>query len=430
MGIYVALEVVSHYLPSWMNTAPLQALADLTWKEKKGKDYSFAEENDYGYTLGNNNLSWASGKSTASFTSKISYSSLYEEYYNPSKSFTLAGADKTKLTFTSSENLGTSGGGSESSSLSYITGGATKTKNDDISFSRIYSDSFSSTSAASSIDISYIDGLGTKISLGDTYSYKNNDFTQSLSVSYSDYSKFKLSAQVTVAGIYDQDYGYEISSVLLGAGSVGYTGENGEYVDVSWKKTSIPDFSGEDQAFIEGLAYSFSSYEDQDGFAIDELTDFAKTYIFNGDNTISITSATGIATSIDAGKGNDKITGGKGDDWIVGGKGNDMLTGGKGSDTFVFITADSGNSIKLADTITDFKSAEGDSIDLSGVDAKNNLVNDQPFVNTTRIGATAIANGLWFTGGVLYGDTTGDLIADLAIKLTGVKTLILTDIIL
>lgn len=72
-----------------------------------------------------------------------------------------------------------------------------------------------------------------------------------------------------------------------------------------------------------------------------------------GDDTILVTG-TGNNT-IYGGVGNDQITGGSGDDLIIGGPGANSYTGGRGADSFVH---DAG----AQDTITDFNSAEGDSI--------------------------------------------------------------------
>jgi Ca2+-binding RTX toxin-like protein len=347
MGIYIALEESSHYLPSWMNTAPLETLADLTWKEKNGKDYIFAQD---GYTLGNNKLSWTSGQSTASFSSKVAYSSLLDEYYLTSITFILSGADNTKLTFTASENISSSGG--ESSSLSYITGAATKTKVDDISYTREYSDSWTSTSAEHLISISYKDGLEKNIKIEDKYSSNSNGFTQTLSITYSDSSKLKMQAGFAVAGTYDQEtYESNISSVSIGSGSLGYFGENQEYVDLSFKKFSIKNFSNEDQSIIDSLAYSFSIYAESATFPISDLTTLVKKYVYAADNAISITSTSGKNIKINAGSGDDQVIGGNGNESITGGRGKDTLTGGRGKDKFVFDTALSNSNI---DTIKDF----------------------------------------------------------------------------
>ena len=57
---------------------------------------------------------------------------------------------------------------------------------------------------------------------------------------------------------------------------------------------------------------------------------------------------------------NDTLTGTAGNDFLAGQGGNDTLTGGAGADTFAWLRGDSGS-----DTVTDFKVAEGDMINLS-----------------------------------------------------------------
>jgi Ca2+-binding RTX toxin-like protein len=56
------------------------------------------------------------------------------------------------------------------------------------------------------------------------------------------------------------------------------------------------------------------------------------------------------------------LLGGAGNDTLKGGAGADTLTGGGGTDTFVFTAANEG-----PDLITDFRSVEGDKLDLQGV---------------------------------------------------------------
>lgn len=89
------------------------------------------------------------------------------------------------------------------------------------------------------------------------------------------------------------------------------------------------------------------------------------------------------------GDGDDQLFGGDGDDVLVGGTGKDQLTGGDGSDIFVFsgftkagtyfneqgevvtliLPGDSGENQRDADRILDFSKAQGDTIDLSSIDA-------------------------------------------------------------
>ena len=95
------------------------------------------------------------------------------------------------------------------------------------------------------------------------------------------------------------------------------------------------------------------------------------------------------ADSIDGGDGNDELYGYYGFDTLNGGSGNDRLeggidgdtmSGGSGADTFVWMyTAESDGTSWNTDFITDFNRAEGDLIDLHGIDADVYAAGDQAF---------------------------------------------------
>lgn len=77
--------------------------------------------------------------------------------------------------------------------------------------------------------------------------------------------------------------------------------------------------------------------------------------------------------------GDDSLAGGTGDDVLSGGQGRDMLNGGSGADSFVFSDrADSTVPLAGRDRITGF-SVVDDVIDLSQIDARPNVADDQAF---------------------------------------------------
>jgi Ca2+-binding RTX toxin-like protein len=142
-------------------------------------------------------------------------------------------------------------------------------------------------------------------------------------------------------------------------------------------------------------------------------------------------------------KGNDLLTGTEknetlsalaGDDTLIGGLGIDKLTGGLGADTFKFTSAnDSGITVKTRDTITDFKSAQKDKIDLSNIDANEASEGDQAFTFINNMAFSADATGqLRFDAmtHILYGSTNADSNAEFSILLSGVKTLTIGDFVL
>lgn len=90
----------------------------------------------------------------------------------------------------------------------------------------------------------------------------------------------------------------------------------------------------------------------------DSLNEVLSDLVLASSNIITIKNNDGFY--VDAGIGNDKITGGNGDDYIAGGKGKDTITGGLGADLFII----SGENLAKddVDVITDFNIAQGDKI--------------------------------------------------------------------
>ncbi len=145
----------------------------------------------------------------------------------------------------------------------------------------------------------------------------------------------------------------------------------------------------------------------------------------------------GDANTLDGGSGADQIVGGDGADILVGGAGRDVLAGGGGGDTFMFAALKefSGITASAADEIYDFSSAQGDYIDLSGIDAvkATSAINDA----FTWIGSAAFskhAGELHYvvSGGVglVSGDIDGNGVADFAIRIDGAPALSAADFVL
>ncbi|MGV3550613.1 cadherin domain-containing protein [Rhizobium sp.] len=124
---------------------------------------------------------------------------------------------------------------------------------------------------------------------------------------------------------------------------------------------------------------------------------------------------------ISGGKGKDVLRGGAGNDTIDGGAGFDKLYGGAGADTFVFEKGDTSNKRSQADTIYDFKTSQGDTIDLSGWDANSKKSGNQDFKFIGNDAFNGKAGELHFVKGKsdtwIEGDTNGDKKADFVIHL-------------
>lgn len=130
--------------------------------------------------------------------------------------------------------------------------------------------------------------------------------------------------------------------------------------------------------------------------------------------------------------GNNRLDGKAGNDTLIGGSGADQLYGGAGADRFVFQKV-SDSIVGARDRIYDFSGAEGDKIDLSGVDAIGSTSGNEAF---TFIGTDPFSNTAgelrYFKGShtFIYGDVNGDGAIDFTICLDRTVDLASTDLIL
>jgi Ca2+-binding RTX toxin-like protein len=147
-----------------------------------------------------------------------------------------------------------------------------------------------------------------------------------------------------------------------------------------------------------------------------------------GSNGANQLSGGGGNDTLNGGSGNDHLIGGAGNDILIGGRGQDILTGGAGADTFTFKNfRDSAPG--HADQITDFSHAQGDHIDLSGIDANAQATGDQAFTYIGDGAFTDVAGQLQYANHMLEGDTNGDGKADIQIHVN-VASLSAGDLIL
>lgn len=140
------------------------------------------------------------------------------------------------------------------------------------------------------------------------------------------------------------------------------------------------------------------------------------------------------ADTIRGDNGTNELFGNAGNDVLIGGGGQDLLVGDAGADRFVFEDGDVADKLKNADLIGDFSRKEGDTIDLSGLDANANRAGDQAF---TFIGSAAFsgkAGELRFDHvggeGVLSADVNGDGTADGYIRVDTPQAIVVGDLVL
>jgi Ca2+-binding RTX toxin-like protein len=128
------------------------------------------------------------------------------------------------------------------------------------------------------------------------------------------------------------------------------------------------------------------------------------------------------ADTIDGGDGNDELYGDYSNDWLNGGSGNDRLEGGiggdtmyggSGADTFAWwYTTESDSGAWNTDCIMDFNRAEGDLMDLHGIDANDYWVpapgnQDFTFIGDASHPFTAPGQISWYIGGPPTGGLSG-----------------------
>jgi Ca2+-binding RTX toxin-like protein len=133
------------------------------------------------------------------------------------------------------------------------------------------------------------------------------------------------------------------------------------------------------------------------------------------------------------GLGDDRLEGGAGNDYLEGGAGGDVLSGGAGSDYFVFRAGDLGDAGQAtAERILDWN--RGDRIALSAIDADSTTAGNQAFAFLGAGAFTGRAGELraeQVNGNtIISGDTDGDGLADLVIRLDGLHTVASGDFIL
>ena len=121
---------------------------------------------------------------------------------------------------------------------------------------------------------------------------------------------------------------------------------------------------------------------------------------FTGVNAIN---GSGFGDTLLGNSGANNFSGQGGDDRLDGRGGNDTLTGGLGADTFVYSNGGG------ADTITDFSHAQGDRIDLSGLNGISNIRDVESYLTT--VGGNAVIDFGAGNSITLQGVTASNLVA-------------------
>ncbi|WP_075289989.1 calcium-binding protein [Pararhizobium arenae] len=221
-------------------------------------------------------------------------------------------------------------------------------------------------------------------------------------------------------------------------------GDGNDTIAVSTFHSDYFGENGNDSFFSEGWQNVFNggagtdsiSYEPRDdssvlrstGVGIDLGQGFAQTGANRFETLVSIENAAGTnvgdtivgssaANTLNGRGGNDILSGLGGNDVLTGGTGRDQLRGGTGADKFDFNNKNESVVGANRDSILDFSRAQGDKVDLGGIDAKTTVAGNQAF---SFIGSAAFGNHageLRFSGGVVSGDVDGNGTADFQIAI-------------
>ncbi len=170
------------------------------------------------------------------------------------------------------------------------------------------------------------------------------------------------------------------------------------------------------------------AYQDHTlGANLENLNLFGGALVGIGNELANRIIGTSGANTLSGLAGNDYIYGGASADVIIGGAGRDFLYGEAGADQFVFDDGDIiGATSATADLIRDFSLVDGDTIDLSAMDAVIGGADDAfTFIGDTAFTGTAgeLRYQTNATVTIVMGDTDGDGTADFWIVLTGVHPL-------
>jgi Ca2+-binding RTX toxin-like protein len=311
----------------------------------------------YDDSSSNNSAVWKSSQGSAiSFKAKGAGS---DTAGNDSGLLSIAGkADGIKISANWS-NVWTATSQNNQKSISWSYAGDTKTLSDDYSYKLVYSSKHSEATGATNGESINLDFSNA------SWAYKWNFVISGTDTAY------KGSGTVSITDKNDKtSSSFSINAIVDAANdTVNLTLSNIKYILSDYSVTTAKYAEILSVAEMEALPQISPDNNSDLNSIKGNIPAFAELFI-KGDNTIAITTTSGA--SVDAGAGNDKITGGIGNDTLIAGEGKDALTGGKGNDTFVLKKSDydfTSAKTVLADTISDFKyvkNGEQDSLTLDG----------------------------------------------------------------
>lgn len=236
-----------------------------------------------------------------------------------------------------------------------------------------------------------------------------------------------ISGSVTLGDgndVLDDRGGTITGTILLGLGDDTFRpGSAAETVN-GQGGTDILDFSQSSGVNVDlgGTAFANTGWAKDDVYVGFETVVGSRSGddMLHGDSGNNRLIGLGGDDTLDGGDGDDQLFGGLGDDVLIASQGSDTLTGGAGVDRFLFTDAAlAGSSALVFTTVRLIEPAEGDSIDLSAVDADTLQAGDQAFTFIGAQGFHGVAGELLAqynaasNSYLLVGDTDGDGVGDI-----------------
>jgi serralysin len=293
---------------------------------------------------------------------------------------------------------------------------------------------------------SYVHEIGHALGLGHAGNYNGslswpdsllfaNDSYQSSIMSYVKQNEVSGSTTTLAHPVTPMMADILAMGALYGLSTTTRTGDTVYGFNTNAGAGSVYDFSG----YTALPAIAMTLYDsggvdtlDLSGFTAAQRIDLnagAFSDVGGGRGNIGIYLTTQIENAI-GGSGADTLLGNAGANRLSGGAGADILTGGAGADLFVFNSgSDSGPTAQGWDRIVDFRYSESDRIDLSAIDACEDIPGDQAFSGFVSRPFSAPGQ-LRYQNGVLYGNTDADKEAEFAIELVGAPLLTLGSVVL
>jgi Ca2+-binding RTX toxin-like protein len=247
-----------------------------------------------------------------------------------------------------------------------------------------------------------------------------------------------LAAGTGSGGEAEGDTLVEIENVSGSQGSDTISGDAGANTLQGWNGNDVLRGRGGADKLDGGAGVDLASYwGEATGVTVNLATGIGSGGNAAGDTFVGIENVNGSqgGDTLIGSSGANALNGFESNDVISGGAGKDTLTGGAGADRFVYASIAESVVGANADRIADFSHAQGDTIDLSLIDANTGAPGDQAF---TFIGTglyTGVAGQLRFAftaPGVttIAGDVNGDGVSDFHIQLTGLVALVAADFVL